>query len=394
MDFPEDWPLPMRRIVRAGDRKLRRWEDQHEEGAPLDKVARVGSQCLTKMRETLPELYEDEVPASWWARWQRGEIGREIYLLLCGENPRPMRENGEKHNYLRRVPTKNSNRNFRYIYDPKKAFPKTRKKPPRKQEKLLVTHAGKRGHYEVEAVEDGKAIVQHDETGHRMSIEGDKLYKLFKDANDTLQLSKEAEKRLTKLEKEDRLPRSRADAYYYIQQVSGIGDHDSAPNDVAYRKWKQGGKRGKKPPPMERDSMLDPFSGDKRRGKKGAKKPYSSLLEAFEDATKGAKTWRDILPAFEKLKEVPGFEEARLPDEVYERHALQDEILKEEVMSADPEEYGETLISTEEQEPESSEAPVEAGLVDEQGFDWSTGEQTYTDWTDEILNDPFYEDPI
>ena len=60
-------------------------------------------------------------------------------------------------------------------------------------------------------------------------------------------------------------------------------------------------------------------------------------------------------------------------------------------MSADPEKYGETLVSTEEQEPE---APAEADSVDEQGFDWSTGEQTYTDWTDEILNDPFYEDPI
>ena len=387
MYFPSDWPLPLRRIVRRAYRKLCNWEDEYGEAAPLGLVARYGSRCVTQMCETLPELYADEIPESWWERWQAGQIGRETYLLLCGEDPKPVRKNGAQHNYLRRVPTISKNRNYRYIYDPKKAFPKKRKVGPRKKEKLKITHDNKRGHYEVTDFEDGKAVVKHDESGHRMRIESAALYELFAAANDIEALSEKEQKALDKLVKKDRLPRSRAAAYFAIQQASDIEDHDSATQDAAYLKWKRNGKRGKKPPPLEVGGLLDAFSGDKRKGKKGAQKPYSSLLEAFEDATKGANTWLDLAPALEKLQQVPGWDNARFPDDVNERHIMQKEILKEAV-EVDPENYGEAI------EDEASEGDFPS-TVDEQGFDWATGEQvSEDDWADEILNDPFYEDPI
>jgi len=377
VNFPSDWPYPLRRIVQRADNALSRWEDAYQEAAPWDLVEELAQQAYVSVEDALLEMYDDEIEDTWLHRWQRGRIEPEIFWLLYGETSEPIRINGEHDKYLRRVPTTKGKKRFRYIYDPKKAFPKTRKKGPRKEEKLLVSHKGQRGHYEVADVEDGKAIVEHDETGHRMRVEDKRLYDLFRDANDPGTLSEAEQKRLTTLEKADRLPRSRAEAYAMLLDASSIGDSDFSKADAAYLRWYQGGKRGKKPPPLERD--MGALSRDKRRGGTGELKPYSSLLEAFMAASKGAKTWRDLLPAVAQLQTVPGFENVVLPDEVYARHIEQNELLKED-LSLDPEKYGERL---ERETPQDT--PQETPQVEEDELD---------NWIDELMADPFYEDPI
>lgn len=114
---------------------------------------------------------------------------------------------------------------------------------------------------------------------------------------------------------EDRLPRSRAATLAAIFDASGIDDHDCARADAAYAAWKRNGKRGKKPK-TSFGGILDAMDPDGNAP--------GSLLEAFEIATKGAKTWADIAPVLDMLRDVPGLERARLPDDVMLRHALMD----------------------------------------------------------------------
>jgi hypothetical protein len=118
---------------------------------------------------------------------------------------------------------------------------------------------------------------------------------------------------------EDRLPRSRAATLAAIFDASGIDDHDCARADAAYCAWKRNGKRGKKPK-TGFGGILDAMDPDGRAP--------GSLLEAFEIATKGAKTWRDIGPVLSMLRDVPGLERARFPDDVMLRHALMDAAMR------------------------------------------------------------------
>lgn len=112
----------------------------------------------------------------------------------------------------------------------------------------------------------------------------------------------------------DLLPRSRAAVLQQIAEAAGINDHDFSRRDAAYQAWKDRGRKGPKPAPFK-GGQLDAFRADGR--------DFCSLLEAFEYATKGAKTWRQIAPVVDMLREVPGWERASLPVDVLVRHGVE-----------------------------------------------------------------------
>lgn len=263
-------------------------------------------------------------------------------------------EKGAGHKYIRRIPTGKQRPRYRYIYDARKAVDTQAK--PQVGEKIKVTHNGQAGHYEVKKVlSGGRVHVEHDETGHRMVIHATKLHDLTTatHAPDKAKAQNKNDALAEKHRKMDRLPRRREDVLNAIKQASGIDDHDLAQADAAYSAWKGRGRKGPKPArPPGMGGELDAFSGDLKRGQK-----FSSLLEAFEHATKGAQTWRDIAPVIAQLREVPGFEGAHLPEDALLRHTMQDEERRRQD-EVNPETYGATVPAT----------------VDEGGFDWKTGE--------------------
>lgn len=265
---------------------------------------------------------------------------------------------GAGHKYLRRIPTGKVKPRYRYIYDAKKAV--DTKARPQVGEKIKAEHNGQAGHYEVKRVmRDGRVEMHHDETGHRMVVHRSKLHDLVRDVHTPVDHALENARLDEKHRKVDILPRSRKAILDTIKQASGIDDHDLSQADAAYARWKAGGRKGPKPQRAggaKTGGELDAFSKDQKKGK-----AFSSLLEAFEVATKGAQTWRDIAPVVRQLQEVPGFEGAHLPEDALLRHALQDQERREapDTRRVNPEDYGTTV----------------ADHVDESGFDWRTGEQ-------------------
>jgi hypothetical protein len=264
---------------------------------------------------------------------------------------------GAGHKYLRRLPTGKAKPRYRYIYNAAKAV--DTKARPSVGEKIKVDHNGQAGHYEVKRVmRSGQVEIHHDETGHRMVIHRSKLHDLVRDVHAPAKLDRQLEnQRLDEAHRKvDMLPRSKQGVLDSIKAASGIDDHDLAQADAAYAAWKGRGRKGPKPTRAGKGGELDSFSGDLKRGKH-----YSSLLEAFEVATKGAKTWRDIAPVIQQLREVPGFENAHLPEDALLRHAMQDREREDapDTRRVDPETYGSTLSNT----------------VDDGGFDWTSGEQ-------------------
>lgn len=265
----------------------------------------------------------------------RIRLSEAAFAPLAG--PRTMRENKASQSFIRRTPSRDSSkRRFRYTYDPDLA---TRVNVKAKvKEKLRIPHAGSPGHYEVVARLSPDVVgVIHDETQHPMAISDVCLRELARDVYRPAKDATPSEDVRYRHEREDALPRSRDDAYQAILDASGIKDHDFARADAAYRKWKAGkGKRRVKPPPLT-GGQLDAFEGD-RRGRH-----FTSLLEAFEHATRGARTWRDLEPALALLRDVPGFRKARFPDEVYERHNRHEAELEEQGYTIDVDLYGVTM---------------------------------------------------
>lgn len=250
-----------------------------------------------------------------------------------------LRENTAKQSFIRRTPSRDgSKRHFRYTYDPTLA---TRVNVKAKvKEKIRIPHKGVPGHYAVvERLGPNVVGVVHDETGHAMAISDVALRELARDVYRPSADATSQEDVRYRHEREDALPRSRDEAYQAILNASGIDDHDFAKADAAYRKWKAGkGKRGRPRPPPWEGGQLDAFEGDLRRGKH-----FSSLLEAFEHATRGARTWRDLEPALALLRDVKGFKKARFPDEVYARHNRHDEELDAQGHTIDVDLYGVTM---------------------------------------------------
>lgn len=251
-----------------------------------------------------------------------------------------LRENTAKQSFIRRTPSREgSKRNFRYTYDPDLATRVNVK--ARIKEKLRIPHAGVPGHYAVvERLGPNVVGVIHDETGHAMAISDVALRELARDVYRPAADTGPAEDVRHRHEREDALPRSRDAAYRAILKASGIDDHDFAKADAAYRRWKEGKGKKRARPPQWAGGQLDAFEGDLRRGKH-----FSSLLEAFEHATRGARTWRDLKPAVDLLRDVRGFKGARFPDDVYERHNRHDHELDEQGHTLDVEQYGVTMTS-------------------------------------------------
>lgn len=105
-----------------------------------------------------------------------------------------------------------------------------------------------------------------------------------------------------------------------IIEESGIEDHDFAAADRAYLEWKKR-RLGPKPKAWA-GGELDSFRTDGTR--------FSSLVEAFEHAAKGLKNWAEIdeyvMPL---LREVPGFEKARIPEDETLKILLAEQTAKE-----------------------------------------------------------------
>jgi hypothetical protein len=225
-------------------------------------------------------------------------------------------ENGARHSYIRRVPTGNEARRYRYVYDPGRAVRTFSQ--PQIGEKIRIAHGTQPGHYEViKFAKDDVVEVIHDETGHRMMIATSRLHDLLSDTYAARAEVGTLDALMAKHLREDRLPRAKWRVFDAIVDASGIDDTEFADADRAYLRWRRG--QGPKPKRRAGSGQLDSFEGDLRRGRH-----FTSLREAFDDATKGAQTWRDVMPALLKLREVPGFEHARFPDEVLGRHTAQD----------------------------------------------------------------------
>jgi hypothetical protein len=286
---------------------------------------------------------------------------------------RPMRENKGNQRFIRRAPvatrtgSAKRERRFRYTYDADEAARTAL--PARIGEKLRIPHKGQPGHYEVvERLAPDVVGVLHDETGHAMAISDTALRELVRDFYRPAEGTAPTEDDRHRHEREDALPRSRYEALKAIIDASGIDDHDFAAADAAYHAWKTAGtkkekakiegkptkkakgkqakakrgprvKRPPKPPPWE-GGQLDAFEGDLRRDARGRVRHFTSLLEAFEHASRGARTWRDLTPALALLRDVKGFEEARFPDEVYERHNRHEAELEEQGHTIDVDLYG------------------------------------------------------
>ena len=251
-----------------------------------------------------------------------------------------LRENKADQAFIRRTPSREgSKRRYRYTYDVDAATRVNVK--ARVGEKIRIPYRGALGHYEVvERLAPDVVAVIHDEAKHALVISDVALRELARDTYRPAPDTAPAEDVRHRHEREDALPRSRDEAYRAILDASGIDDHDSAKADEAYRRWKagKGTGRGRPRPPQWRGGELDAFGGDLKRGKN-----FSSLLEAFEHASRGARTWRDLEPALTLLRDVPGFKSARFPDAVYERHNRQDAELDEQGHTIDVEEYGVTM---------------------------------------------------
>jgi hypothetical protein len=267
---------------------------------------------------------------------------------------RSYRENGADHLYIRRVPTGREPRRYRYVYDPQRAVRTFSQ--PQIGEKVRIAHGRRAGHYEVvRQAGDDVVEVQHDETGHRMMISAARLHDLLSDAYAERPQSAHGslDDLMARHLREDRLPRAKWRVFDAIVDASGIDDTEFANADRAYLRWRRG--QGPKPKRRAGRGELDAFEGDK-------KGHFTSLREAFDDATKGAQTWRDITPALHKLRTVPGFQHARLPDQVLGRHTDQDLELRDfenaEVPYVDVEAYGVTV------QPDATDDDVSFAIFD------------------------------
>jgi len=391
--FPQDWHPRLRMVVRVTDRRLTEREREFPHADPDRMLRRAVRHAMERLAEVLPGV-EWHVPDSWWFRWEAGYMPEEIAAILCGEEPEIVRPNGAKDKYVRRVPTGYAppKKKYRYLYDPRKV--KDTKAMPQVGEKIKVADGDQPGHYEVlKRTPKGMLVVKHDETGHKMVINPIKLYDLGVDANFKEYRTAIIQERERKFRSKDRLPKSRADILAMIIDASKIGDYDLAKADAAYRRWKASGRRKADKPPVWKNKGLDAFQGDTPR--------YCCLLEAFEAATKDMKTWSELVPVMEQLREVPGFEGARLPNDIYELHGEMenDKSLYEQDMEhaekrkkVDPRDYGTTvegdidenidgLMGKEKRDDEENDAQEPEGPVDT-SFDFGAN----VDAIDDFLN--------
>lgn len=246
-------------------------------------------------------------------------------------------EKGATHKYLRRIPTGKQKPKYRYIYNVNSAARAGGggEATPKVGEKVLVPHAGVRGHFEVREVRaDGRIRAEHDETGQEIILHKNKFHDLIAHSHE--------EGLKAKHDAEDALPKNKMAAYRMLLQSSGIPDHDLAQADAAYTEWKSRGRASKSDKPKawrggELDGMRREIGGKKAKG-------ITSMAEAFEILTRNVSTWRDlkekVIPA---MRETPGFEHVRIPMEAMTRHAFQDEERRSHDDDFRPENYGDAV---------------------------------------------------
>lgn len=363
--FPEDWHPRLRTVVRVAERRLTEREREFPYANPEHLLQRAVRQAILRLREVLPGV-EYEVPDSWWFRWEAGYLPEEIAAILCGEAPEIVRPNGAKDKYVRRVPTGYAppKKKYRYLYDPRKVTDTSAR--PLVGEKIKVQHGDQPGHYEViKTLPNGSVVVVHDESGHTMAINPIRLYDMGMTANyEEFRKAQEAE-RLRKFKRKDRLPKSKDDVLQMLLDASDVSDHDFSKADAAYREWKRRGRRKAEKPKLWPGGELDVFQGDHKK--------YCCLLEAFEDHTRDAKTWQDIIPVLDKLNAMKAFggKKIRLPREILDLHT-EDKISKKlfdqdmddapKRSKVDPKKYGTTIEGASD---EASKAAEEEDIVDE-----------------------------
>lgn len=261
---------------------------------------------------------------------------------LDDEDDEP-RENDGSQKFIRRTPVQKRRgeakreRKWRYVYEVDAAL--RGKERALVGEKIRLPHKGVFGHYEVLrrlplGNLDNTVAVLHDETGHLMAINEACLRQLARDVYTPDPNRPEADDVRHAHMREDALPRSRAQAYRQILDASGIEDHDFSRADDAYAAWKA--KKRAKPSPWK-GGQLDAFEGDLKN-----KKHFTSLLEAFEHATRGAKTWRDLSPVLVQLESALGVP-VRFPDDVLDRQGEHERDLRDFSEGIDVEQYGVTL---------------------------------------------------
>jgi len=84
---------------------------------------------------------------------------------------------GAMHKYLRRYPSGKASPRWYYVY---KVTSKHQGAPVQMGEKIKLTHEGQAGHYEVKNVHaNGYVTMQHDETGHQLSVKQEHLHEMF-----------------------------------------------------------------------------------------------------------------------------------------------------------------------------------------------------------------------
>ena len=264
---------------------------------------------------------------------------------LDDEDDEP-RENDGSQKFIRRTPVQKRRgeakreRKWRYVYDVDAAL--RGKERALIGEKIRLPYKGVFGHYEVLrrlplGNLDNTVAVLHDETGHLMAINEACLRQLARDVYTPDPNKPEVDDVRYAHMREDALPRSRVAAYNAILDASGIEDHDFARADDAYAAWKAKKPKPKKPPPPWKGGQLDVFEGDLKN-----KKHFTSLLEAFEHATRGAKTWRDLEPVLAQLGSVLG-EDMRFPNDVLDKQREHELELRDLGEGIDVEQYGVTL---------------------------------------------------
>jgi hypothetical protein len=106
--------------------------------------------------------------------------------------------------------------------------------------------------------------------------------------------------------------KNKQEAWNKLRDTAGIDGGDTSAADAAYERFLRG--EGPKPPPFEgghldRINQLLNLEGDKR---------VSGAREAFDRLTKGRRSFDDINTAIRELKDVPGFEGLRIPDDAQE----------------------------------------------------------------------------
>jgi hypothetical protein len=120
------------------------------------------------------------------------------------------------------------------------------------------------------------------------------------------------------------------------------------------------------------------------------KKKLTSVFHGFEHAmrTRQIKSWKDIKPVLEMLREVPGFGRARVPDDVGERHVVQAQADKErENLTPEKVAPKEAAARAEEPKPAAREPEGPSHFFDDEYDDFAFSDRSSPDFTKSEASD-------